>query len=150
MISQLVKSGDILIHQEFTITRITDDRGTLDFLDLDDGFPFIPKRFFTLKPSSEGQSRGNHAHKKCHQFLVVVVGRCTLEIKNKSNKIEINLEAGHRGVWVKPMNWVTLSNFSDDCCILVLASDSFDPSDYINNFEELETDLMIERSKSEQ
>jgi dTDP-4-dehydrorhamnose 3,5-epimerase len=80
----------------------------------------------------------------------VVVGKCTLEIKNKTEKIEINLEAGHRGVWVKPMNWVTLSDFSDDCCILVLASDSYDPSDYINSFEELETDLMIERSKSEQ
>lgn len=139
-----------MTHQEFTITRITDDRGTLDFLDLDDQFPFIPKRFFTLKPSPEGQSRGNHAHKKCHQFLVAVVGKCTLEIKNKSENFEVNLEAGHLGVWVKPMNWVTLSNFSNDCCILVLASDSYDPGDYINNFEELEINLETEQSKLEQ
>ena len=128
----------MLSHQEIALGSALDDRGILNFLELDQNFPFTPKRFFTIRPSDPKLSRGNHAHRECHQFIVSVVGTCKMEIKNVEETTEIRLAAGDFGVWIKPFNWVTLSEYSPDCCILVLASHNYDPADYIFEFEELD------------
>ena len=94
-------------------------------------FPFIPERIFTIIPSKSASARGNHAHKECQQFILLASGSCKLEVINNKNRSEYLLETGKFGVYVPPLNWVSLSNFSLDCCILVLASLAYDPSDYI-------------------
>jgi hypothetical protein len=147
LINQLVKSGDELSHQRFPLGSESDDRGILNFLELDENFPFTPKRFFTISSADQNSRRGNHAHKECHQFIVSINGNCNMEIKNKRESEVIQLQAGDFGVWVKPHNWVTLSEFSPDCCILVLASHSYDPADYLYEFDQLADISLNEISK---
>ena len=100
-------------------------------MEIGEDFPFIPKRIFTIKPSKTASARGNHAHKECQQFILLTCGSCKLEVISNENRSEYLLESGKFGIYVPPLNWVSLSNFSDDCCILVLASLEYDPKDYI-------------------
>jgi hypothetical protein len=137
----------MLSHQKILLGSASDDRGVLNFLELDEKFPFIPKRFFTIRSAAQNRSRGNHAHKECHQFIVSVTGTCKMEVRSSKETAEIALVAGEFGVWVKPHNWVTLSDFSPDCCVLVLASHNYDPDDYIYDFEELAAHPLIETSQ---
>lgn len=117
--------------------RKIDGRGVLDFLELDNNFPFVPKRIFTIRLSDSTLSRGNHAHRECHQFLFPVVGSCKMLLINSDGSREIQLIEGEFGVWVEPFNWVSLFDFSEDCCVLVLASHAYDPDDYIHSLEDL-------------
>ena len=133
-------------HQRIPLGNAVDDRGILNFLELGEDFPFTPKRVFTIRPTHGNSSRGNHAHKECHQFIVSVVGTCKMEIRNKRETEEVLLKAGDFGVWVKPNNWVTLSQYSPECCIMVLASHSYDPADYIYEFDELADVTLSETS----
>lgn len=148
LINPLAKSGEMLSHKKIPLGNAVDERGILNFLELDENFPFIPKRVFTLRPADRNSSRGNHAHKECHQFIVSVAGTCKMEIRNNWETEVIQLKAGDFGVWVKPNNWVTLSEYSSECCVMVLASHSYDPADYIYDFDELAAIASSETSQN--
>jgi len=138
----LRKSCEDLNVSEIAIRTSKNETGILDSLDLGENFPFIPRRIFTVRPNSDAEYRGNHAHKKCKQFLMVVNGSCRLETISMDSHNAYLLEAGKFGVYVEPLTWVTLSNFKDNCCILVLASDHYDPNDYIYNLDLIKTGLL--------
>jgi hypothetical protein len=127
---------------EIAIQTSKNATGILDSLELGESFPFIPKRIFTIRPNSHAERRGNHAHRKCKQFLTVVNGSCRLEITYKESHKVYLLEAGKFGVFIEAFTWVSLSNFSDNCCILVLASEHYDPADYIYNLDSIKTGVL--------
>ena len=111
-----------------------------------ESFPFIPKRIFTIRPNSPKAVRGNHAHKKCHQFILSVSGSCKIEVRGESEKIVLALESSKFGVYVQPLTWVSLFDFTTDACILVLASHKYDEEDYIHDFQLLLDDMKNDRS----
>lgn len=113
-----------------------DSRGTLEVVDLRREVPFEVKRIFTVSGVPQGVRRGNHAHKACHQFLVAVKGSVKCSVSGPIRKDEFSLDEASPFLYIPPMHWGVQYDFSEDSLLLVLASHSYDPEDYINDWDE--------------
>lgn len=123
------------------ITGIIDYRGKINFLDFEDSVGFKPERIFYITNVPEDVTRGEHAHKKCAQFLIVMTGNLKLVLDNGREIKEVILDNNSQGVLIGPNIWVEINNFSRDCTLLVLASDKFDEADYIRNRSEFDNEF---------
>ena len=93
--------------------------------------PFIVKRIYWIKP--KGQNRGNHAHRKLKQVIVCAQGFFTLKVDSGREIKEYKLCGWNpEGVYVST-EWLKMTECSDDCMILVFASDFYDEADYIRD-----------------
>lgn len=98
--------------------------------------PFDIKRVFYLYDIPGGESRGAHAHKKCHQFLVAASGAFEVVLDDGINKRTVTLNRPFFGLHVPPGIWASEQGFSSGSVCLVLASEKYDESDYIRDYEE--------------
>jgi dTDP-4-dehydrorhamnose 3,5-epimerase-like enzyme len=80
--------------------------------------------------------RGEHAHRRCHQFLICVRGNCAVVADDGTHRCEVVLDAPNRGVYLPPMTWAVQYRYSPDALLLVFASDLYDPSDYVRDYHE--------------
>ena len=85
-------------------------------------------------PSKE--VRGEHAHRRLHQFLVCVKGSCSVVVDDGKAREELFLDRADVGLYVPPMIWTTQYKYSQDAVLLVLASAAYDPDDYIRDYDE--------------
>lgn len=115
---------------------ITDLRGSISVGELDKGLPFPPKRYFTVFNVPTREVRGEHAHRICHQFLVCVRGQINLVVDDGRDREELIMDSPGVGVHVPPMVWAVQYRYSPDAVLLVLASETYDPNDYIRDYEE--------------
>lgn len=114
----------------------TDDpiRGNLTVLEFSGMLPFVPERCFWIHGIPPRQVRGNHAHRHCEQFLVSVHGRCRLHLDDGTRREAFDLDRPEFGILVPSLVWVETSGHSADSVLLVLASQAFDPGDYIRDY----------------
>jgi hypothetical protein len=99
--------------------------------------PFEIKRIYYITNLSNPKAvRGKHAHKSLEQYLFCVSGSFHLHIDDGVQKQNILLDNPYRGIKLGPRVWRTMSKFSRDCVILVLASDYYDEHDYIRDYSE--------------
>jgi dTDP-4-dehydrorhamnose 3,5-epimerase-like enzyme len=112
-----------------------DSRGELVVLEGNQDIPFDVKRVYYIFGTNGDVARGFHAHKALQQIAVCVAGSCNLVINDGVNKETILLDHPTKGVLVDIMQWHEMHNFSDDCVLLVLASDHYDESDYIRSYK---------------
>jgi dTDP-4-dehydrorhamnose 3,5-epimerase-like enzyme len=97
---------------------------------------FNVKRFFILEKLKKNEIRGNHAHKKCYQFIISMNGTLKIEtVLNNKNKVII-LKGCREGLYVPPYCWVKLTNLNKDNSILVLCSHIYSENDYIRNYDD--------------
>jgi UDP-2-acetamido-3-amino-2,3-dideoxy-glucuronate N-acetyltransferase len=115
---------------------IPDLRGNLTVGEFDRQVPFIPKRYFMVFDVPSREIRGEHAHHKNHQFLICLRGSCAVVADDGASKVEINLDAPNRGLYLPPMTWGIQYKYSQDALLLVFASDYYDPLDYIRDYDE--------------
>ena len=115
---------------------ITDLRGSLVVAETAKGLPFEPRRFFTVFNVPSREVRGEHAHRTLHQFLVCLKGECAVLADDGHNREEVLLNTPGLGVHIPPMVWAVQYKFSPDAVLLVLASDVYDPADYIRDYDE--------------
>ena len=80
--------------------------------------------------------RGRHAHKKLEQVIVCVSGSCDFILDNGQERAMVCLDNPAQGLYIKHNIWREFTNFSKDCVVMVLASEHYDESDYIRNYEE--------------
>ena len=111
-------------------------RGDLTALELPQIVPFEVKRIFLVHHVSDLEIRGEHAHKKCWQFLIAAAGSITVDVTDGKIKETFLLNNPDQGLLIPPLVWGTQYNYSSDGSLLVLASEKFDPEDYLHNFEE--------------
>ena len=111
-------------------------RGDLTALELPQIVPFEVKRIFLVHHVSDLEIRGEHAHKKCWQFLIAAAGSITVDVTDGKIKETFLLDNPAQGLLIPPLVWGTQYNYSSDGSLLVLASEKFDPEDYLHNFEE--------------
>ncbi len=111
-------------------------RGDLTALELPQIVPFEVKRIFLVHHVSDLEIRGEHAHKKCWQFLIAAAGSITIDVTDGKIKETFLLDNPAQGLLIPPLVWGTQYNYSSDGSLLVLASEKFDPEDYLHNFEE--------------
>jgi dTDP-4-dehydrorhamnose 3,5-epimerase-like enzyme len=114
---------------------ITEDRGSLTFGEYDSHLPFPPRRYFVVYDVPRGQVRGEHAHRRSEQVHVCLRGNVAVTVDDGRQRDEVVLEGPHVGLYVPPLVWTTLTRHSEDALLLVLASDVYDPADYIRDYE---------------
>lgn len=113
-----------------------DDRGSLVALEAGKLIPFQIKRTYYIFGTKVGVSRGFHAHKTLRQVAVCVSGKCRMLLDDGVSKTNIWLDSPCKGVLIDPMVWHEMHEFSENCVMLVLASDHYDESDYIRDYQE--------------
>lgn len=118
------------------LPRAEDMRGSLTFGEVHKHVPFDVKRYFLVYDVPSKEVRGEHAHKRLHQFLVCIHGRCHLLVDNGTNREEFLLDRPTLGVHIPPMVWATQYKYTKDAVLLVLTSDFYDAADYIRDYNE--------------
>jgi dTDP-4-dehydrorhamnose 3,5-epimerase-like enzyme len=118
---------------EFPI--LGDARGQLISLEGNRNVPFSIARAYYIFGTAAGVSRGFHAHHTLRQLAVCVRGSCTMLLDNGREKREIRLNSPSLGVMIEPMVWHEMSDFTEDCILLVLADQVYDEADYIRDYD---------------
>ena len=114
----------------------SDRKGNLTVVGNGIDVPFDVKRVFYLYDIPGGASRGAHAHRMCHQFLVAVSGSFEVVLDDGSNKRTVVLNRPFYGLHIPPGIWAAEQGFSSGSVCLVLASEIYDEADYIRDYEE--------------
>lgn len=112
-----------------------DERGSLVALEGNKIVPFDIKRVYYLFGTKEGVSRGFHAHRNLKQVAVCVTGSCRFVLDNGSQREEIVLDSSTMGLVIEDLTWREMHDFSSDCVLMVLASEYYDESDYIRDYQ---------------
>ncbi|GCL63497.1 WxcM-like domain-containing protein [Pseudaquabacterium pictum] len=116
--------------------RIRDLRGDLTVGEFERNVPFQPKRYFVVFDVPSSETRGEHAHKRCHQFLVCVGGTVSVVVDDGRRREEVLLDRPNMGLLIPAGIWGIQYKYSATGTLLVFASEYYDASDYIRNYDE--------------
>ena len=114
----------------------SDRKGNLSVVENHATIPFDVKRIYYLYDIPGGESRGAHAHKQLQQLIIAVSGSFTVILDDGNVKRSFTLNRPYQGLYVKPGIWRTLEDFSSGSVCLVLASEKYEVSDYIRDYDE--------------
>ena len=118
------------------LPKITDPRGNLTFIEAGHHVPFEIKRVYYLYDVPGGAERGGHAHKGLHQLIIAMSGSFDVILDDGAKKQRFHLNRSYFGLYVCPMIWREIDNFSSSSVCMVLASNLYDEGDYYRNYEE--------------
>lgn len=113
-----------------------DERGQLVSLEEFKDIPFQIKRVYFMYDTEKNVVRGKHAHKNLEQILVCIHGSCKIRLDNGHEKKVVPLEKPYEGLYVANDMWREMYDFSSDAVLLVFASEIYDESDYIRDYDE--------------
>lgn len=125
--------GDVTLHR---FKYLHDPRGDLSVGEFLNDIPFQPKRYFLVMNVPSDKIRGEHAHHRCHQFLICVKGSCAVMVDDGKTRCEVELESADTGIYLPPLTWGVQYKYSSDAVLLVFASDYYEASDYIRDYRE--------------
>ena len=113
---------------------IGDERGSLISLEGNKNIPFDIKRIYYIFNTKKGVKRGFHAHINLKQIAIAVKGSCTFVIDDGNSRNQIKLDNPNQGLLIEGLIWREMKDFSPDCVLVVLASQHYDESDYIRDY----------------
>lgn len=113
-----------------------DERGQLIALEENRDIPFHIKRVYYMYDTIAGVVRGGHAHKTLQQIMVCIHGSCKVLLDNGVEKKVVPLEKPYEGLYISNNLWREMFDFSPDAVLVVFASELYDESDYIRNYDE--------------
>lgn len=112
-----------------------DERGSLIAIEEGYNAPFDIKRVYYIFDTKQGVERGFHAHINLKQIAIAVKGSCTFVLDNGKTRKEIKLINPNQGLFIEGLIWREMKDFSADCVLVVLASEHYDESDYIRDYD---------------
>jgi dTDP-4-dehydrorhamnose 3,5-epimerase-like enzyme len=118
------------------LPNLGDHRGSLVVAEANRNVPFSIQRLYYIFGAQPDVPRGFHAHKELQQIAFCIQGSCKMLMDNGKEKQEILIGQSNKGLFIPPMVWHEMHDFSEDCILLVLASDHYDESDYIRNYDQ--------------
>lgn len=118
------------------LPKILDARGNLSFIEENNQIPFKIKRTYWVYDVPGGTSRGGHAFKEQHEFIVALSGSFDVMLDEGKEKCNFHLNRSYYGLYVPNMVWRQMGNFSSNSIALVLASTPFNESDYIREYDQ--------------
>lgn len=118
------------------LPKISDPRGNLSFIEGGQHIPFNIKRVYYLYDVPGGSDRGSHAHKNLHQFIVAMSGSFDVVLDDGKEKKRFHMNRSYNGLYICPMMWRDLDNFSSGAVCMVLASEHYDETDYIRDYSQ--------------
>ena len=122
-----------------------DERGKLCSLSNNKEIPFEIKRIYYTWDMPKEAIRGGHAHKKLDEVMVCLSGSCDFVLDDGNEKITITLDSPNKGLYIKADLWRDFRNFSDNCVVILIASDYYDTNDYIRDYNKY---LKLKNNKS--
>ena len=122
--------------QILSLPQIHDPRGNLTFVESNNQIPFAIERVYYLYDVPGGSERGGHAHKQLHQLIIAMSGSFDVILDDGKDKKRVHLNRSYSGLYVCPMIWRELDNFSSGSVCMVLASNKYDESDYYRDYAE--------------
>jgi hypothetical protein len=117
------------------LPRIKNPRGNLTFVESGRHIPFDIRRVYYLYDVPGGSERGGHAHRNLHQFLIAMSGSYDVHLDDGYSKKTIHMNRSYYGLYICPMIWRVIDNFSSGAVCMVLASDYYDESDYYRRYD---------------
>lgn len=120
--------------QWIELPNLGDQRGGLVVAETCKNIPFDLKRLYYIFDAKPDVPRGFHAHKELHQIAFCIKGKCKMLMDNGFAKEEVWLDQPNKGLQIPPMIWHEMHDFSEDCVLLVLASEHYDELDYIRDY----------------
>lgn len=118
------------------VDLISDHRGDLMVREVGSTIPFTPQRVFVIMNVPGKHIRGDHAHKELEQYLVAIAGSVDVVLDTGDRREHVRLDSPRLGLYVPPMTWCTLYNYTAGAVVMALASDRYDAADYIRDYEE--------------
>jgi dTDP-4-dehydrorhamnose 3,5-epimerase-like enzyme len=118
------------------LPKISDPRGNLTFVEQGNHIPFDIQRVYYLYDVPGGSERGGHAHKDLSQLIIAISGSFDVVIDDGNGKKRYHLNRSYYGLYICPMIWRELDNFSSGSVCMVLASNLYDESDYYRDYSE--------------
>ena len=118
------------------LPKIADPRGNLTFVEANRHIPFDIKRVYYLYDVPGGSERAGHGHKQLQQLFIAMSGSFDLLIDDGHEKKKYHMNRSYYGLYVCPMIWRDLDNFSSGAVFMVLASDYYDESDYYRKYQD--------------
>lgn len=122
--------------KKIELTPHGDERGLLVAAEANKDIPFEIKRIYYITGAAHDIRRGFHAHKKLEQLLICVNGSCKVLMDNGSEREDVLLDKPNVGLYVGNNTWREMYDFSPNAVLLVIASEYYDESDYIRNYDE--------------
>ena len=116
------------------LKTISDDRGSLSIGELDVDFTFPIKRFYYIYGVPQNMRRGFHAHKALHQVMICLHGSCMIDFDDGKEKMTVKLDNPKKAIYVGPRIWREMYNFEDNAVLFVQASEKYNESDYIRDY----------------
>lgn len=123
-----------------------DQRGSLVALETEKNIPFEIKRVYYLFDTKEEVTRGFHAHKALKQVAIAVRGSCRFTLDDGSERVDVILNNSAQGLLIESFIWREMSEFSQDCVLMVLADSKYDESDYVRDYEQFK--MMVKNEYS--
>jgi dTDP-4-dehydrorhamnose 3,5-epimerase-like enzyme len=111
-----------------------DDDGWLIAIEAQKNIPFAIKRTYYIYGTRAGVRRGKHAHHQLQQLMICLAGSCKVLLDDGKQREEVLLASNTRGLFIDPMVWHEMYDFSSDCVMLVLADGWYDVADYIRDY----------------
>ena len=129
--------------RKINLTKIIDSHdGILSVAEAHKGIPFNIKRVYYIYGfESEKSIRGYHSHKTLEQVLFCISGSFYLKLDDGTNQYEQLMDDPNEGIFIGKNVWHTMEKFTNDCIIIVFASDYYDESDYIRDYKEFKNYL---------
>lgn len=118
------------------LPKVSDPRGNLTFIEGGTHVPFELKRVFYLYDVPGGAERGGHALKTCEQLLIAAAGSFDVVLNDGVETCRFHLSRATTGLYIPPMLWRQMDNFSSGSVCLALASEPYDPDGYFRDYEE--------------
>jgi hypothetical protein len=123
------------------LPKINDSRGNLTFVEGGRHVPFDIKRVYYLYDVPGGAERGGHAHKALHQLIIAMSGSFDIHLDDGYEKKTIHMNRSYYGLYVCPMIWREIDNFSSGAVCMVLASNYFEEDDYYRDYSKFISDV---------
>lgn len=124
-----------------TLPKITDPRGNLTFIEGGKHIPFKIQRVYYLYDVPGGAERAGHAHKQLQQLFIAMSGSFDVVLDDGIQQKSFHLNRSYYGLYVCPMIWRELNNFSSGSVCMVLASTIYDEADYYRDYQEFLTSV---------
>ena len=118
------------------LPKISDPRGNLTSIESGRHIPFSIERVYYLYDVPGGAERGGHAHKRLKQFIVAMSGSFDVVLDDGTSKRRHHLNRSYSGLYICPMIWRELDNFSSGSVCLVLASHPYEEDDYYRDYDD--------------
>ncbi len=118
------------------LPKVSNAQGNLTFIEGNNHVPFDIQRVYYLYDVPGGAIRGGHAHKNLHQMIIAMSGSFDITLDDGRNKKKFHLNRSYSGLYICPMIWRELDNFSSGSVCMVLASSIYREEDYHRNYSE--------------